>query len=68
MIEFKNKLFRYDSVVDDWEELSHPEDRTYHDFEFSYCDYRIGDEVFTEMSPEFITSFQKEKFWLKLKL
>jgi len=68
MIEFKTKPYIPNFEVDDWQELLHPEDRTMHEFEFSYCDYRIGDEVFTKMSPEFITSFQKEKFWLKLKL
>ena len=68
MIEFKIKPFTPDFVVDDWAELNHLVDRSCHDFEFTYCDYRIGDEVFTEMCPEFLDAFKKEKFWLKLKL
>ena len=68
MIEFKTKPFQPNFVVDDWKELNYLEGRTIHNFEFSYCDYRIGDEVFTEMCPEFLDAFKKEKFWLKLKI
>lgn len=67
MIEFKMKPFRPGFVVADWEELCHLNDRTFLDFEFSYCDYKFGDEIFTEMCPGFLDAFKKEKFWMKLK-
>ena len=61
------KPFTKGFKVHDWEEIIDLPSRTWHDFEFSYCSYRIGDEVFTEMCAEFLDAFKKEKFWLKIK-
>jgi len=66
MIEFKAKELLPKLCGYPWGTLEDVELRTYDDFEFSYCDYRIGDEVFTKMCPAFLEAFKKEQFWLKL--
>lgn len=49
-----------------WEPILTVMNRTFYDFEFSYCDYRIGDTVYTDLSPKFIEAFKKEKMWASL--
>ena len=67
MIEFMTKPFSPNFPVDDWRIINNLCDRSIHDFEFSYANYRIGGKVFTEMCTEFEEAFEKEQFWLKLK-
>ena len=67
MIEFKSKKMYSHQVVGDWAEVLNLRDRTYHNFEFSYCNYRVGTRVFTKMSPGFMEAFKKEKMWAKLR-
>ena len=67
MIEFRMKQFNDGFPIGVWEEINNIRTRMFSDFEFSYCEYRIGDEIYTEQTPEFIVAFQGEKLWSKIK-
>ena len=64
MIEFKMKPF---SPEDDWRIINDLQNRTHLDFEFSYCDYRIGDVVYEAKTGAFLDALKKEQLWMKLK-
>jgi len=67
MIEFRTKKFNKNWTEGVWEEIINLHQRTLLDFEFSYAEYRIGDEIYTELSPAFMDAFKAEKLWMKLK-
>ena len=66
MIEFQMKQLYPDHIVDSLEPINWPEERTINDFEFSYCNYRIGGVVYKKNSDVFEDAFEKELFWMKI--
>ena len=69
MIEYRTKSpFKYKFHYGrKWIELNDLRNRMACDFEFDFCEYKIGDTVFRERSDSFNEAFNREVLWEKLR-